>query len=224
MPKPPKGLAEISQGDALPPLGRDGFARSISVSRETLDRLEAYAALLVKWQKAVNLVGPKTLPDLWRRHMLDSAQVFPMIPIQAETLMDLGSGAGFPGLVLAILGIEQRPGLAIHLVESDQKKATFLREAARITGAKVQVHAQRIEALPPWPMDVIVARALAPLADLMSWSAKHWHPHTLGLFLKGQDIEFELTQLPDFANMKIERWPSQSDGRGSLVAIARRTN
>ncbi len=214
MPKPP-------EGPVLPPLGRDGFAAQVSVSRETLDRLDAYAALLVKWQKAVNLVGPKTLGDLWRRHMLDSAQVFPMIPTGSETLMDLGSGAGFPGLVLAILAAEQMPALKVHLVESDQKKATFLREAARITGVAVAVHGMRIEALPPWPMDVICARALAPLSDLINWSQKHWHKDTIGLFLKGQDIDLELTQGFDFANMKIRRWPSQSDGRGTLIALSR---
>jgi 16S rRNA (guanine527-N7)-methyltransferase len=208
-------------------LGSDGFAKAFPVSRETLDRLEAYSALLIKWQKAVNLVGPKTLSDLWRRHFLDSAQLVPMIPPQAKTLMDIGSGAGFPGLVLAILGIERPEPLAVHLVESDRKKATFLQEAARVTGAPVTVHCARIESLSPQPMDVITARALAPLVDLMAWSRPFWGPNTVGLFLKGQDSAQELSELQltapqDFENINIRRWPSRSDARGVVLELARR--
>jgi 16S rRNA (guanine527-N7)-methyltransferase len=134
------------------------FAAETGVSRETLARLEAYAALLLAWNRRVNLVGRGTEEDLWRRHMLDSAQLHPLIPAGARTLVDLGSGAGFPGLVLAILG-----GPHVHLVESDQRKAVFLREAARVTGAAAMVHAIRIEAAPPLAADIVTARALAPL-------------------------------------------------------------
>ena len=102
----------------------EGFQAATSVSRETLDRLRLYADLLIKWQKSLNLVGRSTIGDLWRRHMLDSAQLLPFIPARTTRLLDLGSGAGFPGMVLAILGVR-----GVELVESDQKKAVFLRES-----------------------------------------------------------------------------------------------
>ena len=200
----------------------EGFAAQIPVSRETRRRLEAYAALLIKWQKAVNLVGPKTLADLWRRHMLDSAQLFPMIPKGSKTLMDLGSGAGFPGLVLAILADELMPDMVIHLVEADRKKATFLQEAARIAQVRPVIHAQRIETLDMVPADIVTARALAPVNDLLNWSARFWQDHTIGLFLKGQDIELELTAVKDFENIKIRRLKSLSDDRGCVLEVVRR--
>jgi len=132
------------------------------VSRETRERLNTYAELLRKWQRSINLVGPKTLDDLWNRHFVDSAQLLPLIPPTARVLVDFGSGAGFPGLVLAILGMAE-----VHLIESDQRKATFLREVARATGTPVTVHAKRIEQVTPFPADIVSARALAPLGDLL---------------------------------------------------------
>ncbi len=203
-------------------LDAEGFAGQFPVSRETRARLEAYAAVLTKWQKAVNLVGPKTLPDLWRRHMLDSAQLFPMIPKGSKTLMDLGSGAGFPGLVLAILAKELMPDLIVHLVEADRKKATFLQEAARIAEVRPVIHAARIETLPAFDVDIVTARALAPVGDLLNWSAPFWQDRTLGLFLKGQDIELELTAAKDFENIKIRRLKSLSDDRGCVLEVVRR--
>ena len=110
------------------PLAAAGFAAAINVSRETIERLERYAALLIKWNKTVNLVGRSTIADLWRRHMLDSAQLFPYLPKSAGRLVDFGSGAGFPGLVLAIMGAPD-----VHLVEANARKCAFLREAARVT-------------------------------------------------------------------------------------------
>src|SRR5439155_10609992 len=124
-------------------LGPRGFAEIVPVSRETLSRLEAYAALLTQWSARINLVGRDTIPDLWRRHILDSAQLWPLIPEVVRNLIDLGSGAGFPGLVLAILGV---PG--VELVEADSRKCAFLREAARITEADVEIRPCRIQAVP----------------------------------------------------------------------------
>src|SRR5262249_24184315 len=123
------------------PLGPDGFAALTGVSRETVTRLEAYAGLLRRWSGRINLVGRNTLGDLWRRHFLDAAQLRPLISEKARSLVDLGSGAGFPGLVLAILGV---PG--VELIESDKRKAVFLREVARITNAPVKIVDSRIEA------------------------------------------------------------------------------
>src|SRR5437660_9171448 len=130
------------------------FAAATGVSRETLPRLDAYAELLRRWSPRINLVAASTLDDLWRRHFLDSAQLLPLIPAAARNLVDLGSGAGFPGLVLAILGV---PG--VELVEADARKCAFLREAARTAGATVRIHQARIDSLPARAFDVITARA-----------------------------------------------------------------
>ena len=125
---------------AEPPLGRAGFAAQVDVSRETLDRLTLYLELLERWQPAINLVGPATLADPWRRHLLDSAQLVAHLPARRPLLVDLGSGAGFPGMVLAILGAGP-----VTLIESDRRKAQFLREVARATATDVTIRAERIE-------------------------------------------------------------------------------
>lgn len=192
----------------------EGFQAETGVSRETLDRLRVYANLLVKWQRSINLVGPKTLPDLWRRHMLDSAQLYPLLPRDTTTLVDLGSGAGFPGLVLAILGVPD-----VHLIESDQRKATFLREVSRETGASVTIHAARAEALTPLPADAVTARALAPLPKLLVLAEPFLQPNSVCLFLKGQDVESELTDATKEARMSIERVPSRTDPRGRILIL-----
>lgn len=190
------------------------FQAATGVSRETLDRLRAYADLLVKWQARINLVGPDTLPDLWRRHMLDSAQLFPHFPQGARRLVDLGSGAGFPGLVLAVLGAPD-----VHLVESDARKCAFLREAARVTGIPVTVHTQRIEKLPPLGADLVTARALAPLERLLDWAEPHLCPGGHMLFLKGKGSEDELTTASKGWNITFERVPSLSDPSGTILHL-----
>lgn len=158
------------------------------VSRETLDRLTLYVDLLAKWQPTVNLVGPKTLPEAWQRHILDSVQLAPLVPGAARLLADFGSGAGFPGLVLAIL-----TGIETHLVESDARKSAFLREVARQTAAPVTVHVSRVEAVAPLGADVISARALAPLSDLLTYARRHWAAGGIGLFPKGETWQDEVT-------------------------------
>ena len=129
-----------------------------------MQRLETYAGLLVKWQAKINLVGPATLPDLWRRHFLDSAQLLPLLPAAAGTLADLGSGAGFPGLVLAIM-----TDWRVHLLDSDQRKCAFLRQVALDCGVldRVTIHAKRIEQVTGIAADVVTARACAPLGELL---------------------------------------------------------
>ena len=188
--------------------------RALSVSRETLARLETYAALLVKWQSSVNLVASGTLPELWRRHMLDSAQLWPLLPPGTRRLVDLGSGAGFPGLVLAIIGVPE-----VHLVESDQKKAAFLREAARAAGALVTVHNCRIEALAPFPAEVVTARALAPLPRLLALAAPFLGQGAIGLFLKGESAEEELTQARRHWTMNVTAEPSRSSPQGVILRV-----
>ena len=190
------------------------FSRLTPVSRETVERLQVYADLLIKWQARINLVGPATIPDLWRRHMLDSAQLAPLLP--GGPVLDLGSGAGFPGLVLAIM-----TGLPVHLAESDGRKCAFLREAIRLTGASASVHNRRIEALAPLvpaPL-VVTARALAPLDRLLEMAAPFLGEGTECLFLKGRGGEEELTQAAKGWTMTVERRASQADPSGLIFHL-----
>lgn len=192
----------------------EDFQAVTGVSRETLDRLRLYADLLTKWQKRINLVGPATVPDLWRRHMLDSAQVFPHLPAGTPRLIDLGSGAGFPGLVLAILGVPE-----VHLIESDQRKGVFLREVARQTEAPVTVHTARIEAVQGLKAPVITARALAALPKLLEWATPLMEEGGQCLFLKGQNLDEELTAAREIWIFDEDRFPSQSDSSGVLLRL-----
>lgn len=169
----------------------EDFQKEFSVSRETLDRLEIYYSLLTKWQKTINLVSAKTLPDAWERHFADSARLASFIPESAGTLLDLGSGAGFPGLVLAIL----RPDLAVHLAEPDERKCQFLRTVSRETKTPVTIHNCRVESLDPeLKPGVITARALAPLEKLLEycliWASRN--PALVLLFPKGRDAQAEI--------------------------------
>lgn len=195
------------------PLGREGFAAATAVSRETLERLTRYAELLEKWQARINLVGASTLPDLWRRHMLDSAQLARHAPAGGRWV-DLGSGAGFPGLVLAILGVGE-----VHLIESDARKCAFLREAARLTGAAVTIWPRRIDAVPPLGARVITARALAPLEKLLAWAAPHRDTHTIHLIPKGREAEAELTAARRRDTLQVERHASASDPASTIFVL-----
>ncbi|MDY0881954.1 16S rRNA (guanine(527)-N(7))-methyltransferase RsmG [Dongia soli] len=200
--------------------GPDQFISEIQgllpdVSRETSglwrERLETYAALLVKWQKAINLVGPATLPDLWRRHMLDSAQLLPLLPNKDGVLTDFGSGAGFPGLVLAAM-----TGRKVHLIDSDLRKCAFLREAAQAIGVgdRVAVHAKRFDALAAWPSAIITARACAGLDDLLAHCVPFATPETVFLLLKGAKVDEELTAAAKHWTMVVERYPSMANAGG----------
>lgn len=199
----------------------ESFLAATRVSRETIKRLVLYETLLRKWQKSINLVSSATLSGLWRRHMLDSAQLVGLAPEKARIWADLGSGGGFPGLVVAIM-LKERPGFVMHLIESDQRKCVFLREVARETGAPVEVHARRIEAfaaesgLKP---DVVSARALAPLDRLLDWAGPLFGPETLGLFLKGRGAEGELTEARKGRIFEAEISPSRSDPSGSVLMV-----
>jgi 16S rRNA (guanine527-N7)-methyltransferase len=189
------------------------------VSRETLKRLETYADLLVQWNKTINLVAAATLPDIWRRHFLDSAQLLPLAPEGAKIWVDIGSGAGFPSLVLAIIGEEGDSRPIWHLIESDVRKCAFLREAARLTGVNVVLHNSRAEAVEAFPADAITARAVAPLPKLLDLAAKFLSPDTTCLFLKGKHIDEELTKATKCWNMNVERFSSHSDPRGTILRL-----
>jgi 16S rRNA (guanine527-N7)-methyltransferase len=200
-------------------LGPGGFAKLANVSRETLDRLAKYVELLGSWNRRINLVGRDTMGDAWRRHILDSAQLFPLVPREARRLVDLGSGAGFPGLVLAIMGVPE-----VHLIESDTRKAVFLREAVRITGAPATIHARRIDRIPGFTADIVTARALAPLSELLALSERFLGPRSLCLFLKGRMVEEELTEATKAWHIRAYRQPSLTDPSGCILrleAIAR---
>ncbi len=197
-----------------PPLDAQGFAELVPVSRETLARLEAYAELLIRWSARINLVGRDTLADLWRRHMLDSAQLLPLIPEGAQGLIDLGSGAGFPGLVLAILGIR-----SVELVEAASRKAAFLREAARITESNPTIRPCRIAAVPPHPVDVVSARALAPLDRLLDLARPFIGPATICLFPKGENVGQELTVARKGWTMTVSMHHSIANPRGVVLRL-----
>ncbi|NKX45098.1 16S rRNA (guanine(527)-N(7))-methyltransferase RsmG [Roseicyclus persicicus] len=194
-------------------------ALAARVSRETLGRLEVYAALLVKWQKTINLVAPSTLPQLWSRHILDSAQLMEQVPPGATRWLDLGSGGGFPGLVCAAIAAETHPGLRVTLVESDQRKAAFLREAARQMGVTADVIARRIEDLPPTPSDIVSARALAPLVTLCAYAHPHLVPGGLCLFQKGARHAEELATARQGWHIDCTVIPSVTDAEAVLLRI-----
>lgn len=195
--------------------GPEDFAKAIDVSRETLARLKAYLGLLEDWNSRHNLVSENSLKDAWRRHFLDSAQLAQFIPESAKTLVDLGSGAGFPGLVLAAL----RPELSVMLCESIRKKCEFLRVAADRLDIPVEVKNERIEDAERQIFDVVTARACAPLEKLLAYAQLFAGPATICLFLKGQNVEVELTRARKSWRMKALRHPSLTDPSGSILDV-----
>jgi 16S rRNA (guanine527-N7)-methyltransferase len=190
------------------------------VSRETWERLDGLVALLLKWQDATNLVAPSTLPEVWTRHIADSLQLLAIVP-DARAWIDLGSGGGFPGLVVAC-AMADHPGAKIDLVESNQKKSAFLREAARVLGVPAIVHARRIEdfvGAPTRSFDVVTARALAPLERLLGYASPLLKTGAVGLFPKGQDVEAELTAASKSWTIETELVPSVTDPLARIVIV-----
>jgi len=184
-----------SPGERSKPIADpEQFAEAFKVPRETIHRLIRYAELLIQRQARANLVSAKTLPHLWDRHFADSAQILRLVP-DADIWLDLGAGAGFPGLVIAILQANHA-NFRVHLVEATAKKCAFLAEVARATSAPVEIHCMRIEELsktaPSLRPDIVTARALAPLPRLLDLAAPWLRPGVKGLFLKGRDAEKEI--------------------------------
>lgn len=201
-------------------LTAEAFASQVHVSRETLGRLQTYVQLLQKWQPTINLVSRDSLADIWCRHILDSAQLAELIPADRPiTILDMGSGAGFPGLVLAILGLDQGRQWAVHLVESDSRKAAFLATVARETGAPAIVHNKRLENMPPIAADVVTARALAPLEKLVDYAVPFLVSGGECLFLKGIGTEAELTVAAKTWKMAADRLPSRSGPTGVVLRV-----
>jgi 16S rRNA (guanine527-N7)-methyltransferase len=194
----------------------------VSVSRETADRLQVLADTLGRWQKTINLVGRTTLDDVWSRHILDSAQLLPLIPEGTRTLVDLGSGAGFPGLVIAALA----PSLEVTLIEADARKAAFLGEAGRRMELERSptIRIGRIESVAPSESDVITARALAPLSQLLAWAARHQGDTTICLFHKGKGWQAELTEAMKSWDIPIQPSNSVTDLDAVILRIGHFTN
>ncbi len=190
------------------------LAGQIDVSRETMDRLAAYVTLVEKWQQRVNLVSASTLPDIWMRHIWDSAQLAPLVPAGTARILDVGSGAGFPGLVLAVLCDAE-----LNLVESDQKKAVFLQTVIRETGIRAIVHNRRIESLPPIGADIVTARALASLDRLLELLEAQLVPGTRCLFLKGARAEVELAALDTRSDIIHRLHPSLTNPEAFVVDL-----
>ena len=202
------------------PTAREALALT-PVSRETLRRLDDFVATLRDWQSRMNLIAPSTEPHLWTRHVADSLQLLALAPPQARTWVDLGSGGGFPGLVIAC-ALADTPGAKVHLVESKKKKAAFLQEAARVTGAPAVVHAVRIEEFvknAPKSVDVVTARALAPLAELLAAAYPLLKKGACGLFPKGQDVANELTEATKYWKVQASLATSRTDPKGRIVVV-----
>lgn len=192
--------------------------RGFGVSRESLDRLEVYVQTLERWQARINLVGPSTLTEVWHRHILDALQLLPHLPGDTKIIAELGSGAGIPGLVLAIAG-----KLSVHLYESNAKKCAFLREAARLTGTQATIHNVRLETLGSASqlprVDVVVARALAPLPQLLQYAEPFLRRGAIGLFHKGQDVESELTAATKCWKLLVERHRSVVESNSVILEV-----
>jgi len=201
---------------AADPLTPEAFAEACNVSRETLARLQTYVDLLRRWQKAINLVSRDSLNDVWRRHVWDSAQLMPHIPDSAAPVLDIGSGAGFPGLILAILGAEN-----VTLVESDARKGSFLREVARQTGAPATVLTGRVEAMADRidPPAVITARAVASLPLLLDTIKLYIRPNTVCFFHKGRQADAEIEAARKDWRFTVTKIPSQTDASGVLLKL-----
>ena len=192
----------------------DQVRELLNVSRETIDKFQLYLTLLEKWQRRINLVSNSTLANAWQRHILDSGQLAAYYPPQPLQILDVGSGAGFPGLVLAIMG-----GVTVDLVESNQRKAVFLSTVIRELGLPAKVHNQRIEKMPNLRPDVITARALAPVPKLLNLIETQMSAECVCLFLKGASVEDELTNLQSYSTMVATTHPSLSGSTGVVLEL-----
>jgi 16S rRNA (guanine527-N7)-methyltransferase len=189
--------------------------RHVKISHEIFDRLSIYHDLLLKWQPKINLVGPDTIPDCWNRHFLDSLQLIPYIDDLKKTMVDMGSGAGFPGMVIAIVG-----GRDVHLVESDARKIIFLKEVARLTHTNVTIHHGRIENTVIEDVGIILSRACAPLDALLSLSSFYISHGTDCLFHKGKNYSNEIEDAKEHWSFTCNAFPSVTDTQGVILKLS----
>ncbi len=195
------------------------FIEKYNVSRETFELLKAYKASLVEWQKKFNLVSNSSLEDCWNRHFVDSAQLFKFIPKDAKTLLDFGSGAGFPAMVLAIMAKEKTPYLKISLVESIAKKTLYLNEVKKICGLDVEILNQRIESLPYKKVDVITSRAMASLKELLKYTQAFCSEKTVCIFPKGKKYAEEIEEARKDWNFDCQIFDSETSDEGKILVI-----
>ena len=213
-------MSKSGQGALDPGADQKRALTLTPVSRETKKRLELFVDLLLVWQKKTNLVAPSTLNELWTRHIADSLQLVPLAP-EARTWVDFGSGGGFPGVPIACM-LAGQVGAKVHLIESNGKKAAFLREAVRATGAPAVVHQERAENFGEScaePVHAVTARALAPLKILCDQAFPLIGRGAIGLFLKGQDVEGELTDAAKYWRLDASRVPSKTSPESSIVIV-----
>ena len=197
--------------------------RLVPVSRETEERLDAFVALLDRWRRKTNLVASSTFPSIWTRHIANSAQLIALAP-EARRWLDLGSGAGFPGLVIAI-ALADVPGAIVHCIESDQRKCAFLREAARLTGAAAHIHPVRVEAIAPeslGPVDAVTARAFAPLPLTLELARPWIERGAAAVFPRGESAKDQLAATPEAEAYAIETLPSVVDPKAAILRIRQR--
>mgnify|MGYP000285959855 CR=1 FL=1 len=199
--------------------GSDHFQRETNVSRETLAKLEQYAALLQKWNPAINLVARSTLDDIWSRHMLDSAQILSLAPEDVMSWADLGAGGGFPGLVVATMAQETHPALHVTLVESDQRKATFLRTVARELGLNVSVLSQRVESIEDLKVQVVSARALAALDPLLALAKPLLQADGICIFPQGATCDKEVQEALASWSFVAENFVSKTDSNATILKL-----
>jgi 16S rRNA (guanine527-N7)-methyltransferase len=204
--------------EAAPMLDAAGFAALTGATPEQIDLLERYRVLLAEWNEKMNLVGPATLETFWSRHAWDSAQILPLAP-EALRWADLGTGAGLPGVVLAVLG-KDRPGFHVDLVDSLAKRCRFLQAVVEDLGLPATVRNARAEQL-DLAVDVVTARACAPLVRLLGYAESYLRRGATGLFLKGQDVASELEEATRYWELDADVEPSRSDPRGRIVRVRR---
>lgn len=197
------------------PLSSTDFKHLTGATDDTANRLSIYLEVLEQWNRRINLVSADSMTDPWCRHFFDSAQVVAMLPAGSPVVVDLGSGAGFPGLVLAVMSSAR-----VHLVESNTRKCAFLREAARLTRTSIAIHNKRIESFPAANADVVTARACAPLTRLLNFAAPLLSDTGFSIFLKGKSAEAELTQARKAWKMQVSTIPSRTDPHGVILKIS----
>ncbi len=200
------------------PMTFDAFTRETDLPQGLLNELIIYVELLEKWQKQINLVSSASLPDVWSRHVLDSLQIYPLLPKTAKTVVDLGSGGGFPGLIIALLS-KAYDGPQVHLVEADSRKCAFLQEVNAQTSAGALIHARRAESLNDLRADVVTARALAPLRKLLKIATRFGDDDTTYIFLKGEKAQEELTEAQKEWTMSVQGTPSRTLAAATIFTL-----
>ena len=197
----------------------DDFAARFGVSRETMDRMRAYEALVQKWNPTINLVSRSTLPLIWQRHFQDSADLFELAQQFSGTWVDMGSGGGFPGAVIAILASEKAPELSVTCIESDIRKCEFLRTVSRTTGVPLAILSRRIEECPPQGANIVSARALTSLPNLLTYAARHLQEGGQALFQKGETWESEVDDAREAWEFDLTVHPSKTNPNSAILQL-----